>query len=224
MDQQKIGTFIAAVRRERGLTQRELAERLHVTNKAVSKWELGRSLPDCATLEPLAHALGVTVDELLCGQRRPQQAPAPSPRPQESPFALYQNYVQGYVYGAEVERRRILGLVLLWAGIALLVGQCIYLLGNIYVVFWNVDALNALTAEQLNATAHVMIFPGITLIMGELGTTVKLTWLWGWFLHGWPGAVLLPLSEALIVAGAVVRRRADNAPVEKKQAGPEKSA
>ncbi len=222
MDQQKIGGFIAAVRRERGLTQRELAERLHVTNKAVSKWELGRSLPNCATLEPLAHALGVTVDELLSGERRPQQAPAPSPRPQENSFVLYQKYVQGYVHGAEVERRRILGLVLLWAGIALLVGQCIYLDRHSYTSFLNVDALNALTVEQLYAATDVTIFPGVTLIMGALGTTVKLTWLWGWFRHGWPGAVLLPLSVALIVAGSVVKRRADNTPVRKKHADPER--
>ena len=44
MDQQKIGGFIAALRKEKGLTQRQLADRLYVTNKAVSKWELGVSL------------------------------------------------------------------------------------------------------------------------------------------------------------------------------------
>ena len=215
MDQQKMGAFIAAVRKEKGLTQRELAEQLHVTNKAVSKWELGRSLPDSATLEPLAHALGVTVDELLSGARRPKQAPAPASRPpQPSPVALYQNYVQGYAQGARVERRRMLGLVLLWAGVLLLLGQCVYLLDNVYLAVWNVDALNALTMEQLDAAKDVTIFPGVTLIMGELGTTVKLTWLWGWALHGWPGAVLLPLSVALIVAGAVVKRRAERQPVQ----------
>ena len=213
MDQRKMGAFLAAVRKEKGLTQRELAEQLHVTNKAVSKWELGRSLPDSATLEPLARALGVTVDELLAGERRPKQAPAPSPKPpQASPVALYQNYVQGYAQGAWVERRRTLGLVLLGAGVLLLLGQCGHLLDNVYVAFWNVDALNALTIEQLNAAKAVTIFPGITLILGELGTTVKLTWLWGWFLHGWPGMVLLPLSIALIAAGAVVKRRAERQP------------
>ena len=113
-----------------------------------------------------------------------------------------------------MERRRMLGLVLLWAGVLLLLGQCAYLLDNVYVAFWNADALNALTMEQLDAVKDVTIFPGVTLIMGELGTTVKLTWLWGWALHGWPGAVLLPLSIALIVAGAVVKRRAERQPVQ----------
>lgn len=206
MDQRKMGGFIAALRKEKGLTQRELAERLHVTNKAVSKWELNRSLPDSAILEALAQALGVTVDELLAGERRPKEAPAL--KPQSGQFALYQSYVQGYTQGAEVERRRCLGLALLWAGILLLLGQCVYLVNHSYISFLNVDALNALTMEQLGEVTQITIFPGVRLMIGELGTTVRLTWLWGWFLHGWPGAVLLPLSIALIAAGAAVIRRA----------------
>lgn len=214
MDQQKIGGFIAALRKEKGLTQRQLADRLYVTNKAVSKWELGRSLPDSATLEPLARALGVTVDELLAGEKRPEGAPVPE-KPKVSQFALYQNYVQGYVQGAEVERRRCLGLVLLWAGILLLLGQCIYLVNHSYTRFLNVDALNALTEEQMAAVTQTTVFPGVTLMQGAHGTAVMLTWLWGWALWGWPGTALVLLSAALIAAGAVVRHRA------KKQMGPQ---
>ena len=51
------GAFLAETRRARGLTQRDLAERLHVTDKAVSRWERGVGLPDINTLEPLADAL-----------------------------------------------------------------------------------------------------------------------------------------------------------------------
>ena len=59
------GEKISALRREKGLTQKELAERLNVTNKAVSKWERGKNFPDLTLLPPLADALGTTVSELL---------------------------------------------------------------------------------------------------------------------------------------------------------------
>lgn len=69
MDAVKAGKLIAQIRKERELTQRDLAEGLHVSVQAVSKWERGLSCPDIALLEPLAEALGLTVTELLSGQR-----------------------------------------------------------------------------------------------------------------------------------------------------------
>ena len=69
MDTIKTGGLIAQVRREKELTQKDLAERLHVSVQAVSKWERGLSCPDIALLEPLAEALDLTVTELLSGQR-----------------------------------------------------------------------------------------------------------------------------------------------------------
>lgn len=65
IDKSEFGSFIAALRRERGMTQRELAEKLSVSDKAVSKWETGVSLPDITLLPPLGEELGVTVTELL---------------------------------------------------------------------------------------------------------------------------------------------------------------
>lgn len=69
MDAKIFGGFVAACRRERGMTQVELAERLHVTDKAVSRWERGVGFPDIATLEPLAAALGISVLELMKSER-----------------------------------------------------------------------------------------------------------------------------------------------------------
>ncbi|MCM1027104.1 MAG: helix-turn-helix domain-containing protein [Roseburia sp.] len=66
---EKFGSFLALLRREKKMTQKELAEKMFVTNKAVSKWERGLSLPDIALLEPLADTFGVTVTELLHGER-----------------------------------------------------------------------------------------------------------------------------------------------------------
>ena len=65
LDKEKFGEFIAKLRKEQGMTQRELAEKLFVSDKAVSKWERGQSLPDITMLNPLADALGVTPAELL---------------------------------------------------------------------------------------------------------------------------------------------------------------
>ena len=69
MDARKTGELIARRRREQGLSQGELAQRLHVTDKAVSKWETGRGMPGIDSLEPLAEALELSVSELLSGQR-----------------------------------------------------------------------------------------------------------------------------------------------------------
>lgn len=69
IDREKFGQFVTELRKEKGLTQQELADRLFVSNKAVSKWERGQSLPDIALLTPLAEILGVTVVELLKGER-----------------------------------------------------------------------------------------------------------------------------------------------------------
>lgn len=69
LDKQKTGEFIAGRRRALGLTQRELAAGLSVSDKAVSKWETGQSMPDVGLLVPLAEALGVSVTELLRGER-----------------------------------------------------------------------------------------------------------------------------------------------------------
>lgn len=69
MDNVKCGKFIAALRKERGLTQGQLAERIGVTDKAVSKWETGRGFPDVSVLPALAEELGTTLTELVNGER-----------------------------------------------------------------------------------------------------------------------------------------------------------
>lgn len=69
MDNQKTGKFIAECRKKLGYNQKELAERLNITDKAVSKWETGRSSPDISLLTPLADALNVSVVEILNGEK-----------------------------------------------------------------------------------------------------------------------------------------------------------
>ena len=68
MDQVQIGKFVAQRRRDVGLTQMQLAEKLDITDRAVSKWETGRSLPDSAIMLELCDVLKITVNDLLCGE------------------------------------------------------------------------------------------------------------------------------------------------------------
>lgn len=69
MDQIQTGKFIGDCRKEKGLTQVQLAEKLGVTDRAVSKWECGKSMPDASLMLPLCGILGITVNELLSGER-----------------------------------------------------------------------------------------------------------------------------------------------------------
>ena len=69
MNQIDIGKFIADCRKEKGLTQAQLAEKLNITDRAVSKWETGKSMPDSSIMLELSNILGVTVNELLSGER-----------------------------------------------------------------------------------------------------------------------------------------------------------
>lgn len=74
MDQIKTGNFLKALRRERGWTQSRLAGQLGVSEKTVSKWETGRGLPEVSLMLPVCEALGITVNELLAGERLSAEA------------------------------------------------------------------------------------------------------------------------------------------------------
>ena len=68
MDQIKIGKFIAEQRKKNNLTQMQLAEKLSITDRAVSKWETGKAMPDVAIIPALCGILGVTVNDLFTGE------------------------------------------------------------------------------------------------------------------------------------------------------------
>ena len=69
MDQIKIGKFIAAARKAHGMTQKQLAERLLISDKTVSKWERGKGLPEVGLMLPLCELLEITVNDLLSGEK-----------------------------------------------------------------------------------------------------------------------------------------------------------
>ena len=74
MNQIAIGNFIEKKRKEQNLTQAQLAEKLGVSNKTVSKWENGKCMPDYGVIQPLCTELGVTVSELMDGEEQAQDS------------------------------------------------------------------------------------------------------------------------------------------------------
>lgn len=99
MERKTIGAFIAALRKANGMTQKELAERLNVSDKTVSRWERDDGAPDLSVIPVIAEVFGVTCDELLRGERKSPESRAADPEPQTS--------AKG-----EKERRRILNATL----------------------------------------------------------------------------------------------------------------
>lgn len=131
MDKESFGQFLAQHRKEQGMTQKQLAERLFVSDKAVSKWERGLSLPDVSLLLPLSQLLGVSVTELLEG-RQLEEPMAP-----EEVETLVQKALQYPEIPPEVQRlqrRRRLCIYLGAAAIALT--ECVVL----YFGLWDADA------------------------------------------------------------------------------------
>lgn len=69
MNQERIGKYIAKLRKEKKITQEELAEKLGVSSKSISRWETGRNMPDLSLITPLCKELGTTINELLSGEK-----------------------------------------------------------------------------------------------------------------------------------------------------------
>lgn len=93
MDQRKIGQFIKTQRLEKGWTQEQLAERLGVTNRSVSRWETGANLPDLDLMLELAALFGISLDEFFGAARREQPTDGQSAEPDSAmhSFAQYAN-------------------------------------------------------------------------------------------------------------------------------------
>lgn len=117
MDNERIGSFIKELRKEKGLTQKDLAQTLHITDRAVSKWERGLSAPDIALLEPLSELLEVSVGELIRGKRDREEEPEMDET--KTVLDYSKEEVRRKVGGA---RKRYFGLLAGCLALALLVG------------------------------------------------------------------------------------------------------
>lgn len=133
MDAKATGRLIAECRKTKGLSQIELAERIHVTDKAISRWETGRGMPAIDSLGPLADALEISVSELLSGRRL-----AAEELPKEA--------------GEQIMRHMKRGTHMLWGGVlaALLL---VFLTAGLYVGFHYVTTVEETDLDGLTRQA-----------------------------------------------------------------------
>ena len=129
------GDFLYALRKEKGITQAQLAQELGVTNKAVSKWETGEAMPETSLLVPLSKIFGVTVDELLNGERQREHnsiggesAEFPSP-----------DYIKNHMFTRGKEESATLGDKICGAlcGLIVTLGFISYLLVGVFTSLWH---------------------------------------------------------------------------------------
>lgn len=113
MDSIKIGKYIAYKRKQKGMTQQELADILMITNKAISKWETGSGIPDVSILKDLAKALDITVDELLEGEDNQGDRPQEEKTYQVLPVNrhMYKQLLQHFLY-----QKRVLLTIMIMCG------------------------------------------------------------------------------------------------------------
>lgn len=103
MDNQKFGQFILSLKKEKGWTQLELAEKLYVTDKAVSKWERGVGFPDIKMIEPIAEVFDVSILEIMRSEKMNEQ-----PIPMENTTEIINNIIDVVDYQRKIDRRNIL--------------------------------------------------------------------------------------------------------------------
>ena len=195
---EEIGAFIRQLRKELGYTQRMLGEKIKVSDKAVSKWERGLSFPDITLLPELAEALGVSVGELMCGQRQEIQP--------EASVAIEEAVSQTMAYSQKSYSDRgkkwaaVILTILAAAGlICLVVNLCVsrtvswslYPIGAMLMLV--LTAAAALLAPRHRLEAAAVVF-GLTLLLYLL-LIQHLTGTSGWV---WPLA--MPITLVCVAA------------------------
>ncbi len=158
MNHIEIGEFIAKCRKGKKLTQAQLAERLNITDRAVSKWETGKSMPDSSIMLELCEILGITVNELLSGKKADMESY--EKRADENLIALKKKDENNMT-------KNVIISILFSA--ALLVGIMVCLICNLAIsgnLTWSLIPISSI------AFAWVISFPGI--ILGKKGITASL--------------------------------------------------
>lgn len=151
MNNKQIGNFIACLRREKGMTQRELADRLNITDKAVSKWETGEGYPEISIIPALAEVLGVSIDELFKGERgRPDDCSA---RDQQTGAARGEYLLDA----AWVKFKNMFPLSLSLAFLGLIAFFTITLSSYYEIIGYGVQAALVLAGALLFAIAYISI-------------------------------------------------------------------
>lgn len=164
MEKKTLGAFIALLRKEKGLTQRQLAELLNVSDKTVSHWECDETSPDISLLPLLAQSLGVTVDELLSSEKKPPQTPPQYSHNNPSVIDRAEQYAAKAVNKIKENANGDIGERYKLFRILSLVGTVISL-----VVLASV-AFSTATGASFGSYYNFLFNPGIIALFGSLWT------------------------------------------------------
>lgn len=180
MENQKIGSFIAAARKEKEMTQLDLAKRLNVTDKAISKWERGLGFPDIKLLKPLAEALDVSVMELMNGEFT-----SPDELSSQQAITAVNKVIDEAVYRRKLDRKGLLAIISVFVATCLLICLLDLISWNLFVMFYlpltlGVIGLVLITIAIIRACRHKKFW--LVLIFGLLALAVPLSYIIIFFL------------------------------------------
>lgn len=201
MDKEQFGKFVLELRKEKGLTQKELADKLYVSDKTVSKWECGKGMPDISMLVPLGEMLGVSVTELLeCKRHAPdellntaqvenvvQKALHVSGQEQKQRYLRKKNRILWYIAALMICGLEILGACVLKCEMHtfLLLGITFVTLAAVFGAWFTFLAKEKLPPyyDEYKISAYVdggfqMSFPGVNFNNRNWPHIVKTGWLW----------------------------------------------
>ena len=188
MDNQKFGQFVLDLRKEKGWTQLELAEKLNVTDKAVSKWERGVGFPDIQMIEPLAETLDVSILELMRSEKMNEQ-----PIPMENANEAVNNVIDVVAYQKKIERRNIFITITAFALIVLL----IFLIDTMQ---WEGFVMICLPIIFLGTGIYLI---GLSIYRARLKLTYSTTLLFGFLALLFPILLFLLFCFAFMIGGPI---------------------
>ena len=213
MDQEKIGAFIADIRKSQGMSQKQLADVIGVTDKAVSKWECGKSLPEISKMEPLCETLHININELLSGERLSEVSY--SRKAEENMMNLIHESEEKIIRTNSVGIIVMIALSLFPIAFNILYGHDSYFDGSVSLLVWvdplTIITMTAVTTLYLIGTKNMTVFLRSLILVGgkrnysneEIrGTciTVKMVQI-SWLITGVLVSILGYVSTAIDVAG-----------------------
>ncbi len=160
MEKKTLGSFIAALRKSKGLTQRELADQLHVSDKSVSRWERDEGTPDLSLIPVIAEIFDVTADELLRGERRPsgEQNHVSSPKGEKQRRHLLQVGLTRYrnqsllsaaLLGCGLIAGMVANFAFLRAAVGFYAGAAFFLVAAVLQCVWVNGAMLTVSDEEM---------------------------------------------------------------------------
>lgn len=188
MDNKKFGQFILQLRKEKGWTQLELAEKLNITDKAVSKWERGVGFPDIKMIEPLAEIFNVSVLEIMHSERVSEQSIST-----KNASEAINNVFDIVSFQRKIERRNILITIITFSAIVML-------LFLIDVMQWEGFIMICLPIIMLGTGLYLI---GLSIYRSRQRLTYSTTLILGILALLFPLLIFLFLCFAFILGGPV---------------------